>query len=79
MVRHTGSTARAAVRMAMSIFATCFPRLLLIDSPFLFRDGQERPGHQASAPYVATGCSLLQYLDAFLLLEITLFIKLFFE
>ena len=55
VVRHTGSTARAAVRMAMSIFATCFPRPLLIDSPSLFRDGQERPGHQASAPYVATG------------------------
>ena len=55
VVRHTGSTARAAVRMAMSIFATCFPRPLLTDSPSLFRDGQESPGHQASAPYVAMG------------------------
>ena len=44
-----------AVRIAMSNFAKCFSRPLLTDPPSLFHDGQESPGHQTFAPYVAIG------------------------
>ncbi|KAI1097317.1 hypothetical protein F4804DRAFT_181015 [Jackrogersella minutella] len=55
VVLHTGRTARAAAQMALSMISKWPPQPVLTMSPPRLAAGLTMPGHQASAPYVATG------------------------